>query len=60
MQEYQANGAKLGWLIDPSQKQVQIYRANQEPELLEQPQRLSGEDILQGFELDLNPLWYLD
>ena len=54
MQEYMANGSKLGWLIDPSAKTVMIYRAGQEPESLVNPQQLSGEAILPGFTLDLS------
>ncbi|AMA09369.1 Uma2 family endonuclease [Picosynechococcus sp. PCC 73109] len=60
MQEYQDNGAKLGWLIDPTTERVEIYRENQAPEILEQPDCLSGEQVLLGFELDLNPIWHLD
>ncbi|ACA99668.1 conserved hypothetical protein (DUF820) [Picosynechococcus sp. PCC 7002] len=60
MQEYQDNGAKLGWLIDPTTEQVEIYRENQASEILEQPNCLSGEQVLLGFELDLNPIWHLD
>jgi Uma2 family endonuclease len=50
MREYMENGAQLGWLINPEAKQVEIYRPEQEPELLESPQTLSGEDVLPGFE----------
>ena len=50
MQEYMDNGAKLGWLIDPLERTVRIYRAGvAEPELLHDPETLSGEDILPGF-----------
>lgn len=56
MQEYIANGAKLGWLIDRKNKRVEIYRPNQEVEILENPAPLSGEDVLPGFVLDLNPI----
>ena len=57
MKEYQENGAKLGWLIDPKNKQVEIYRPNQEVEILENPPTLSGENILPGFILDLTLIW---
>jgi Uma2 family endonuclease len=57
MREYMENGAQLGWLINPEAKQVEIYRPEQEPELLESPQTLSGEDVLPGFELDLQVIW---
>ncbi|MBE9097882.1 Uma2 family endonuclease [Vacuolonema iberomarrocanum] len=53
MQEYMENGAQLGWLIDPSTKQVEIYRAGQTVEVLENPNMLSGEAVLPGFTLTL-------
>lgn len=53
MEEYKENGAKLGWLIDPKRKVVEIYRYNQEIEVLESPLTISGENILPNFELDL-------
>lgn len=57
MEEYRANGVRLGWLIDPQQQRVEIYRLGQEVELLASPSSLSGEDILPGFVLNLNVLW---
>ena len=56
MQEYMENGVRLGWLIDPKNKRVEIYRPRQEVEVLEGPVSLSGEDVLPGFSLDLSPL----
>ncbi|PSO57859.1 MAG: hypothetical protein BRC34_00580 [Cyanobacteria bacterium QH_1_48_107] len=53
MQEYIDNGAKLAWLIDPKREVVEIYRPNQEVEVLESPNSVSGEDVLPGFVLDL-------
>jgi len=52
MQEYQENGARLGWLIDPLTKTVTIYRPCQEPETLVNPAKISGEAVLPSFELD--------
>ena len=50
MQEYMDNGAQLGWLIDPLERTVRIYRAGAaEPELLDDPETLDGEDVLPGF-----------
>ena len=46
MQEYMDNGVKLGWLINTEKKQVEIYRQGQEKEVLDNPQTLSGDDIL--------------
>jgi len=57
MQEYQANGVRLGWLIDPQNRQVEIYRSNGDPEILADPIQLSGEDILPRFILDLTTIW---
>lgn len=53
MREYIQNGLRLGWLINPQDKQVEIYRPNQEVEVLNYPSSLSGEDVLPGFILDL-------
>ena len=50
MQEYMDNGVRLGWLIDPVERTVRIYRAGAaEPELLDNPETLDGEDLLPGF-----------
>ncbi|MEM8641486.1 MAG: Uma2 family endonuclease [Cyanobacteria bacterium P01_G01_bin.54] len=57
MQEYQDNGAQLGWLIDPKNKQVEIYRPGQAVEVLAQPSVLSGERVLPGFTLTLKRVW---
>jgi Uma2 family endonuclease len=57
MQEYLANGARLGWLIDPKTKRVEIYRPGQQVEVLENPATVSGEAVLPGFELDLSDVW---
>ena len=60
MQLYMRNGAVLGWLIDPTNRRAYIYRAGQaEPELLENPVALSGEDILPGFEFEV-ACWIFD
>jgi Uma2 family endonuclease len=57
MTEYVENGVRLGWLVDPSKKQVYIYRPNTEVQILENPSTLSGEDVLTGFTLDLTEIW---
>jgi len=53
MREYVDNGTRLGWLIDPQNQRVEIYRGETEVEVLEQPTQLSGEDVLPGFCLNL-------
>ena len=57
MQEYIDNGLRLGWLINPKLKQVEIYRPNREVEVLQSPTTLSGEEVLPGFVLDLQPIF---
>lgn len=57
MQEYTANGARLGWLIDPQNKRVEIYRAGRDAEVLENPTELVGEEVLPGFVLSLRRVW---
>ena len=57
MEEYRENGAKLGWLIDPKNKRVEIYRPGQAVEVLENPSHLSGETVLPGFSLSLKRVW---
>ncbi len=57
MAEYIANGARLGWLIDPLKKQVFVYRPDASVEHLQNPTTLSGEPVLAGFTLDLARVW---
>lgn len=54
MQEYLASGLRLGWLINPKDKQVEIYRIGQEVEVVEMPVVLSGEEVLPGFSLEVS------
>ena len=53
MQEYLNSGLKLGWLIDPQNQQLEIYRQNKAREIVLWPTTLSGENILPGLSLDL-------
>ncbi len=57
MREYTANGAQLGWLIDPKNRQVEVYRPGQAVEVLENPTVLSGEPTLPQFELKLERIF---
>ena len=54
MEEYIANGAKLGWLIDPKTKKVHIYKPNAPVQILDNPSEVSGEPLLKGFVLKLS------
>ena len=57
MREYIDNGARLGWLIDPQNRRVEIYRPGRDVEVWENPSNLSGEDVLPEFTLDLRRVW---
>ncbi|NOT54218.1 MAG: Uma2 family endonuclease, partial [Deltaproteobacteria bacterium] len=57
MQEYLDNGAQLGWLIDPLERRVHVYRAGQAVVCLENPLTISGDPELPGFVLDLTRIW---
>ena len=57
MEEYIANGAELGWLIDPLERKVHIFRPGADLEVLENPQQISGEPFLKEFVLDVQVLW---
>ncbi len=57
MQEYMENGAQLGWLLDPLEKKVYIYRLGATVEVLDNPSTLSGGPELPGFVLPLREVW---
>jgi Uma2 family endonuclease len=57
MQEYLDNGAQLGWLLDPLEKKVYVYRLQMPVECLDHPTTLSGDPLLPGFVLSLSRLW---
>lgn len=57
MSEYIENGVQLGWLIDPIEQKVHIYRANRKIEILNDPETVSGENVLKGFALNVREIW---
>ena len=57
MTEYINNGTLLGWFINRQDRQVEIYRQGREKEVLNNPQTLSGEDVLPEFTLNLESIW---
>ncbi len=57
MQEYIDNGLRLGWLMNPQNRRVEIYRPGKEVEILDSPNSLSGEEVLPGFVLNLQAIW---
>jgi len=57
MLEYIANGASLAWLIDPLKRHVYIYRPDTAVGILENPEVVSGDPLLPGFQLSMSQLW---
>jgi Uma2 family endonuclease len=57
MEEYCANGAQLGWLLDPVNKSVHIYRPDAAPQILDNPDTVSGEPLLRNFVLAVPKIW---
>jgi Uma2 family endonuclease len=57
MEEYLQNGVALGWLIHPDKRTVAIYRQGAAVEVLEQPETLVADGPINGFVLDLKPIW---
>jgi Uma2 family endonuclease len=57
MQEYIDNGASLGLLIDRKNRKVHIYRRDREPEILDNPDTVSGDPVLPGFVLRMANIW---
>lgn len=50
-------GALLGWLVDPHDSSVWVYRPDGDPEHLERPTELSGEDVCKGLIVDFERVW---
>ena len=49
MEIYMANGAQLGWLIDPYRRQVHVYQQDQDVEILDDPETVIGDPVMPGF-----------
>jgi Uma2 family endonuclease len=57
MLEYRDNGVCLGLLINPQDKEVEIYRLDRKVEVIQNPVSVSCEDVLPGFSLNLANIW---
>jgi len=57
MVEYIENGARLGWLIDPQEQRVYLYRPGYTLEVLENPEIVEGDPLLPGFVLELDGIF---
>jgi Uma2 family endonuclease len=57
MEQYQRVGVRLGLLVDPKNKQVEIYRPGQDPEILEDPKLIDCNEVMPGFVLEMSKVW---
>jgi Uma2 family endonuclease len=57
MKEYQRLGVKLGLLVDPKNKQVEIYRPGKETEVLKSPTSIDCNEVMPGFILSMSRIW---
>lgn len=57
MLEYKRLGVRLGLLVNPQDKQVEVYRLEQEVEILVAPISVDCSDVLSGFALSLTKIW---
>ncbi len=57
MKEYQRLEVRLGLLINPQDRQVEIYRPRQEPEIVESPESIDCGDVMPGFVLSMSRIW---
>lgn len=57
MEEYQANGLVLGWLLDPKRKRVELYQQNMPCQTIYQPKRLSADPVLPGFIMEFDDIF---
>ena len=57
MEEYLANGVRLGWLIDPKQRKVYVYRPGKDVQVRSNLKQISGSPELPGFVLKLAEIW---
>lgn len=57
MEEYLDHGTQLGWLIDPQEKRIYVYRLHFPVDVLEDPPEIAGDPVLPGFVLDLGEIW---
>jgi Uma2 family endonuclease len=57
MDQWIANGIQVGWLIDPKDYSVTIYRAGGQPEHIIHPVSVRGTGPVAGFELAMSRIW---
>ena len=56
MNEYLNCGVKLGWLINPNAREVEVYRLGLDKQVLNNPSTLSDDTVLPGLTVDLSDI----
>lgn len=57
MNEWMKNGVELGWILDPFEKTVHVYRQGVAPEVLTHISQVAGEGSVAGFVLPLDRIF---
>ena len=57
MEAYRANGARLGWLLIPHERAVEVWPASGESQRLEQIELLEASTEFPGLQLQLAEIW---
>ena len=58
MERWLTYGAQLAWLVDPTNSKLHVYRPGVAPQILDRPDRISGEPEFEGLEIDLSDIWW--
>ncbi len=54
---YLSAGTRLVWIVDPSAREVEVWRVNGSRSLLNETEALDGEDVLPGFQCAVRELF---
>ncbi len=57
MAAYQANGARLSWLLLPEQRAVEVWPASGEPQRINEAELVDGGPEFPGLKLALAEIW---
>ena len=57
MELWLRNGVRLGWLVDPFDQRLWVYRPGAQAVMLERPLEMSDDDVLPGLLVDLRRIW---
>jgi Uma2 family endonuclease len=57
--DYLRNGVCLVWVLDPETQSVTVYRPDKGPQLLQGKQKITGEEVLPGFQCRISDFFVL-